>query len=148
MSKVIKLEPKTTPKPRDIVTRWGGHTELFSQGFVPVPVTFLKNYASFKPFAMTSAEAMLVLQLMVHKWDEDDPYPGYKTLAKRLGRTEGYARTLARKLEGKKLLARIVRIGMTNRFNLRPLFDKLRAHLAPVAATKEARPARKRAKGV
>src|SRR6266496_120759 len=110
---------------------------------MPVPVTFLKNYASFKPFAMTSMEAMLVLQLMVHKWDADDPYPGYKTLAKRLGKTEGYARTLARNLEGKRLLARIVRTGTTNRFNLRPLFDKVKAHLAAATATKQARPARK-----
>ncbi len=147
MSKVIKLEPKITPKPRDIITRWGGHPELLSQGFVPVPVTFLKNYASFKPFAMTSMEAMLVLQLMVHKWDADDPYPGYKTLAKRLGKTEGYARTLARNLEGKRLLARIVRTGTTNRFNLRPLFDKVKAHLAAATATKQARPARKGVKG-
>ena len=145
MSKVIKLEPKTTPKPRDIVTRWGGHAELFSRGFVPVPVTFLKSYASLEPFAMTSAEAMLVLQLMAHKWDADDPYPGYKSLAKRLGKTEGYARTLARNLEGKKLLARIVRTGTTNRFNLRPLFDKLKAHLAAATATTPARPPRKRA---
>ena len=146
MSKVIQLEPKITPKPRDIVTRWGGHVELLAQGFVAVPVTFLKNYASFKPFAMTSMEAMLVLQLMVHKWDADDPYPGYKSLAKRLGRTEGYARTLARDLEGKKLLTRVVRTGTTNRFNLRPLFDKLKEHLAAEAASKQARPARQRVK--
>jgi hypothetical protein len=143
MSKVIKLEPKTTHKARDIVTRWGGHAELLSQGFVPVPATFLKNYASLKPFAMTSMEAMLVLQLMLHKWDADDPYPGYKSLAKRLGKTEGYARTLARTLEGKRLLARVVRVGRTNRFNLRPLFDKLKAHLA--AASKQPRTARKQA---
>jgi hypothetical protein len=126
--KVIKLEPKIVQKRQHIVTRWGGHEELFAGGWVAVPAIFLKGYASFKPWGMNSMEAMLVLQLMVHKWDAKDPYPSYNTLAKRLGKTEGYARSLARSLQGKGLLTRVIRTGTTNRFNLRPLFDKLKAH--------------------
>ena len=143
--KVIKLAPPTAPKPRDIATRWGGHAELLAQGFVPVPVAFLKSYAAIKPFALTSIEAMFVLQLMVHKWDADDPYPGYKTLAKRLGRTEGYARSLARSLEGKRLLTRVVRTGTTNRFNLKPLFEKLKTHVTEASTGKRARSPRSKA---
>lgn len=68
---------------------------------------------------------MFVLQLMVHKWDQNAPFPSYGTIAKRMGISVAYARRLARDLEIKGILHRTVREGMTNRFDLTPLFDKL-----------------------
>ena len=68
---------------------------------------------------------MFVLHLMDFKWDAKLPFPGYKTLAKRMGVTDKMARNHAHSLEIKKYLLRHMRIGRTNRFDLSPLSDAL-----------------------
>jgi len=80
--------------------------------------------------------------VMVFKWDEKAPFPGYKKVAKRMGISEVYARKLARSLQGKGFLLRIPRVGQTNAFDFTPLFTKLVAH-----AQAEAAKAAKQAKG-
>ena len=74
---------------------------------------------------LTTPEAMLVIHLMRHKWDEAPPRPAIKTLAKRIGISHVAVRNHARSLERKGCLRRIMRIGLANEFDLTPLFRKL-----------------------
>lgn len=106
--------------------RWR-HAELLDDGYVPVPVEFLRHYAQLKPYSLTSGEALFVIHLMEFKWDSNAPFPSYKTLAMRMGVSDKMARRHAQSLEQKGYLQRIVRVGQTNRFNLTPLFNALRA---------------------
>jgi DNA-binding MarR family transcriptional regulator len=118
-------DPSITPdSPRTLAKRWK-HEELFDQGFVAVPTLFLRHYAHLTPHRLTLGEAMFVLHLMEFKWDSEAPFPGYGTLAKRMNISDKMARRHAQSLEAKKYLKRQIRIGMTNRFDLSPLFDAL-----------------------
>lgn len=117
-----QIVPSQTP--RSLTKRWK-HEELFDLGFVAVPTLFLRHYAHLKPKRLTIGEAMFVLHLMEFKWDADAPFPGYATLAKRMGISDKMTRRHAQSLEAKKYLKRELRVGLTNRFDLSPLFDAL-----------------------
>jgi hypothetical protein len=123
---VADLAPETTPPAtkRNFAERWG-HRELFDRGFVVVPTFFLQYYARLKPYPLTGGEALFVIHLMEFKWDASAPFPGYKTLAERMGVSDKMTRRYAQGLEGKGYLVRHVRTGQTNLFELRPLFDAL-----------------------
>jgi DNA-binding MarR family transcriptional regulator len=88
---------------------------------------------------MTNAEALLVIHLMRHKWDEAPPFPGFKTLARRMGMTATSARNHARSLEKKGYLKRQKRVGTTNTFDLTPLFQALERLQAFEAGERAAR---------
>jgi DNA-binding MarR family transcriptional regulator len=133
--------PKGKPD-RTMIARWGGHANLWSEGWVGVPTCFLRSINELAPFKLTAAEALFILQLMSYKWSADAPYPGYKALAQHMGISPAYAKKLAKSLEDKKLLRRVVRVSQTNRFDLTPLFAKLAAHMSAKA------PARRRRKKV
>lgn len=109
---------------RSVGKRWK-HEALFDQGYVSVPTVFLRLYAELKPFPLTLSEAMFVLHLMQYKWDEQAPFPSYRKIARQMGISDKQARRYAQSLEIKKYLKRYERIGMTNMFDLSPLFDAL-----------------------
>ena len=154
------------PKAKDVQTRWGGDPIMMSRGFVGVPVLFLETFAALTPYRLNPAEAIFVISLMAHKWDERAPFPGYRRIAQWMGKSDSYARKLARDLEIKGLLKRRERIGYTNEFDLTPLFTAIVAHVkmkpkktkaakvstprtrtvrptAPTIATEKDRPARR-----
>lgn len=106
------------------IKRWK-HRNLFERGYLVVPSLFLHHYAHLKPHSLTPGEAMFVLHLMEFKWDAKAPFPGYKTLAVRMGLSDKMVRRYAQSLEAKKYLKREMRVGRTNRFDLTPLFDAL-----------------------
>ncbi len=110
--------------------------ELVSDGHVQVSTFFLENYHRLRPYSLTHGEAMFVVHLMQHKWGEAAPYPGYKTIAKRMGVSDKTARRLAKSLEDKRYLFREVRQAQTNRFHLAKL-------MAALVALKEARSGKK-----
>lgn len=112
-------------KSRTYSDRWK-HPELFDSGYLVVPSIFLRSYSRLKPYNLTHGEALFVLHLMEFKWDRSAPFPSYGTLAKRMGISKKMARRYAQSLEEKKFLNRLIRTGNTNRFDLTPLFDKLR----------------------
>jgi len=114
---------------RKLARRWGGHDVLFAKpdGWVGVPVSFLRSYGSLKPYALTVAEAMFVVQVMAYKWSDKAPFPSYSTLAKRMGVSAKMVQRYAKQLEEKGYLKREVRIGSSNAINLQPLFDALAA---------------------
>lgn len=125
----LAMENESPSLDREIAVRWGGDPVILSDGFVAVPTAFLKYGASLSP-GLTSTEILFVVHLMSYKWNASAPFPGYKTVAKRMGVSEVYARKLARSLEDKGYLVREIRVGTTNRFNLKPLFNRLSKFVA------------------
>ncbi len=110
---------------------------LVKDGWTPVSDFFLENYSRLNP-PITTTEAMLIIQLMRHKWDENHPYPAFKTLARRMGITDTAARNHARSLEVRKnYLVRIKRVGMPNLFDLSPLFAALEKFKTQVDSEKK-----------
>lgn len=97
----------------------GGHT--------PVVNDFLDHYHALNP-PITSGEAMFVIHLMYFKWSDEPPFPGYKTIAKKMGVSDKTARRHAQELEGKKYLHREVRENQPNRFHLNKLIEALESH--------------------
>ncbi|MBK8249903.1 MAG: hypothetical protein IPK85_21305 [Gemmatimonadetes bacterium] len=123
--------PATATKRSDVQTRWGGSPAMLARGFVGVPVVFLEGMAQLKPHSLTPAEALFVICVMAHKWDERPPFPSYKRIASWMGKTESYVRKVAKDLETKGMLRRIARIGRSNAFDLEGLFAKLTPATAP-----------------
>lgn len=130
--------PSTSPPPQDrsAAKRWR-HEGLFEKGFVLTPTFFLRAYAHLKPFSLTHGEAMFVLHLMQYKWDEDAPFPSYKTIAAQMGVSAKQVQRYAVSIEDKKYLRREQRQGMSNRFDLTPLFDALNTYREQQAAVKK-----------
>jgi DNA-binding MarR family transcriptional regulator len=115
------MNSKTNKYP--FAKKWAA--ELESDGHVQISTFFLENYHRLKPYSLTHGEAMFIVHLMQHKWSEAAPYPGYKTIAKRMGVSDKTARRLAKSLEDKKYLIREVRQANTNRFHLTQLMAAL-----------------------
>jgi hypothetical protein len=109
---------------RDVAQRWT--PALARAGWTPISDYFLDNFHRLTP-PITHGEAMLVVMLMRHKWDDAPPFPGFKSLSKRMGISITAARQLARRLETKGYLLREKQQGETNRFHLQPLFNALEA---------------------
>src|SRR5262249_53349944 len=122
---------------RVVAARWT--PDLTKGGWTPVSDFFLDNYRRLAP-PITSNEALLIIHLIRHKWDASPPFPGFKTLAKRMGITATSARNHARSLDKKGYLVREKRVGTTNLFDLTPLFralEQLQAFDAGHRAAKE-----------
>jgi DNA replication protein len=111
----------TSQSPRDIGRQWT--PKLKEAGFTAVSNLFLQHYRD--DLGITNTEAMLVIHLMHYKWDEDAPYPSFKTLAHRMGLTEQQVRAHALSLVRKKLMKKTLRLGKPNLFHLEPLFKRL-----------------------
>jgi DNA-binding MarR family transcriptional regulator len=120
--------PLNSDAARQIGRRWTP-TLIAAGGFTPIAVFFLENY-SMLPNPLTHGEALLVIHLMRHKFDSDAPYPGFTTLAKKMGVSPTAVRGYARSLEKKGYLKREMRVSSTNRFHLEPLFRALEQLLA------------------
>lgn len=132
---------KAEPVKRNVARRW---TPKLAESFTPVSDFFLENYHRLSP-PVTSLEAMFIIHLVRHKWDEKPPYPSFRTIAKRMGVTDTSVRNHARSLErGKKYLRREKVVGQPNRFDLQPLFKALEKLIAADEA-KDSKPRRKRA---
>ena len=130
-------QPKASDQIRSFARRWA--PELEADGHTQISIYFLENYHRLKPYPLTHSEAMFVIHLMQYKWDERSPYPGYKTIAQRMGVATKSARRYAQSLQQKKCLHREVRIGQTNLFDLAPLMKALVAHKAQASPKKPRR---------
>jgi hypothetical protein len=123
------------PEERSIAARWGGSDKLAEQ-FCPVSSFFLAHYPELKsrpvkgspggmPAGLSSAEAMLVIQLLDFKWGEDAPFPKVDTIGKRMGITGRSVRTLLARLIGLGFLRREIRVHKSSRYHLDGLFEAL-----------------------
>ena len=110
---------------QDIVKRWGGREEVFSEGFLAVPVLLLRNLSSIGEYGIAPAEAVFIFEVMSFKWGVEDPFPSYKRIAESMGVSETYVRKIGRRLEEKGFLNRRSRQGTTNKFDFAPLFEKI-----------------------
>lgn len=112
---------------------------LIKGGFTPVSDFFLKNYSALVP-PISTPEALFIIHLVSFKWTSKAPRPSMRRIAERMAVSEVSVRGYARSLEDKKYLLRIMRVGRTNQFRLRPLFNALEALMAsskPIPDTDE-----------
>ena len=106
---------------RDIAKQWT--PKLKDAGFTAIADVFLLYYR--EELGITNVEAMLIIQLMYHKWNADPPYPSFTNLSIRMGLTEQQVRFHALNLVKKGYLRKTVRQGRSNLFHLEPLLEKL-----------------------
>jgi hypothetical protein len=78
---------------------------LAKTGYVPVVNAFLdlEHYSRLEPHALSTAEAMFVILLMKHKWNEETSYPSYRRMARMMGVSDKMVRRYAANLEQKRL---------------------------------------------
>lgn len=100
---------------------------LVQRGWVPVTRAFLEAYPRLH---ITASEALLLINLLAYKGRKEHAHPSIATLARRLGVEPRTVRNLARKLENRGLLLRIIRRqghgrAQTNLWDLSPLFQRL-----------------------
>jgi DnaD-like protein len=111
-----------TTKLREVNQRWT--RELVKNGWTPISDFFLDNYWKLNP-PIKGAEVLLIVHLLRYKWDQNAPFPAFKTIAKKMGVSSTAVRNHARSLEAKRYLQREMQVGSTNRFDLNPLFKAL-----------------------
>jgi DNA-binding MarR family transcriptional regulator len=120
---------KAKERPRRSIAR--RTTErLVSRGFCAVPSFFLKNYHRLPPAVpggrqLTSTEAMFIIHLLDHKWDEQAPFPSLEMLSVRMGVTSRALRKAVAHLEACGLLERSPGPRRKNRYDLTKLFEAL-----------------------
>lgn len=139
--KIAGTPAEDTKALRSPSERWTPKLIKKGHGFTPVSDFFMKNYYRLVP-ELTSVEVVLIIHLMVHKWDRNMPYPGSKALAQRMGISQTAVRNHLRSLHlRKKCLVRHIRTGTTNAYDLTPLFEKLEVLMAAdeAAAAKKAK---------
>ena len=119
-----------------IVQIWGN---ILDEGFTSVPNILLKyrNNLGIKAQHLT-----LVIDIMSFKWDTENPFPSYSTLAKRAGVAERTIKRVTQDLEELNLLIRTPRFDnktgaqITTIFDFRPLVEKLTNEVERVKSNK------------
>lgn len=117
--------PKKKQDKTKIVQIWG---DILDDGFTSVPNILLKyrNNLKIKPQHLA-----LIIDIMSFKWDRENPYPSYSTLAQRAGVAERSIKRMTQDLEELELLIRTPRFDkntgaqITTVFDFRPLIEKL-----------------------
>jgi hypothetical protein len=126
MSRPIDLSEGTAPLRYSVAAVWT--PRLAETRFVAIVRGFLENYRQLDP-PITNAEALLLVHIVDHKWDEKPPWPGYGTLARRMGTSPQIIQRYIRSLEKKGYLRR-ERRRRGNAFNLSSLFTALEERVA------------------
>ena len=108
-----------------IVQIWG---DILDEGFTTVPNILLRyrKNLNIKPKHLT-----LIIDIMSFKWDSENPFPSYSTLATRAGMDERSVKRTMQELEELDLLIRTPRFDeesgaqITTVYDFRPLIKKL-----------------------
>lgn len=115
-----------------IVQVWG---EILDEGFTSVPNILLRYRTNL---GIKSHHLALIIDIMSFKWDSENPFPSYSTLAQRANVTERGIRKIIHELEELKLLIRTPRFDeetgaqITTVFDFRPLVQKLTQEMKEV----------------
>lgn len=130
---------------RSVEVRW---TARLAKSFCPVSSYFLANYHRLRPHeqakGLTSTEAMVLIQIMDHRWDERAPFPAMKTLAQRMGLAARTIRAAIKNLEDLGYIRRERSIwGGPNRYHFKGLFEALEKLMDEDAAKRDAADAAK-----
>lgn len=108
-----------------IVQIWG---DILDEGFTSVPNILLKHRDKL---SIKAQHLTLIIDIMSFKWDSENPFPSYSTLAKRSGVAERSIKRLTQDLEEMDLLKRTPRFDeetgaqITTIYDFRPLVHKL-----------------------
>lgn len=108
-----------------IVQIWG---EILDEGFTSVPNILLRYRTNL---GIKPKHLSLIIDIMSFKWDAENPFPSYTTLATRAGMEERSIKRTMQELEELKLLVRTPRFDeesgaqITTIFDFRPLIKKL-----------------------
>ena len=114
------MEQETRPKRYSVANKVDS---AFSEAEVHDNLNiFLTRYSEL---GITTSEAMLIIQLMSFKWTDQNPYPSFTELAKRMGMTPTAVRNHARALQQRGLIRRVPRRGATNEFPPSASLDRL-----------------------
>lgn len=108
-----------------IVQIWGN---ILDEGFTSVPNILLRYRHNI---GIKSQHLALIIDIMSFKWDTENPFPSYSTLARRAGVAERTIKRMTQDLEELDLLIRTPRFDdrtgaqITTIFDFRPLVEKL-----------------------
>ena len=108
-----------------IVQIWG---DILDEGFTTVPNILLRYRKNLK---IKPKHLTLIIDIMSFKWDSENPFPSYSTLATRAGMDERSVKRTMQELEELGLLIRTPRFDeesgaqITTVFDFRPLIKKL-----------------------
>jgi len=118
------MSQNTQDKTR-IVQIWGN---ILDEGFTSVPNILLRYRHNI---GIKSQLLALIVDIMSFKWDTENPFPSYSTLARRAGVAERTIKRMTQDLEELGLLIRTPRFDdktgaqITTIFDFRPLIEKL-----------------------
>ena len=115
---------------RSVAARWT--PRLAERHFTPISEVFLHNLQRLRPNpgarGLNPTEALVIIQLMSHKWDSRAPFPALTTIAERLGLQVRSVRAAVKRLEDLGYLRREPSTyGGPNRYHLDGLFTALEA---------------------
>jgi len=120
-----------------IDSRWSA--KVSRSGFSAVPTSFLRHYAQL---GISSTEAMLLIHIMAHKWNDRLPFPAVKKLADEMGRSVSQVRARLSSLEKRGFIRRVARKGRSNLYDPAALISRLEKAIddynQKVAAEREA----------
>jgi DNA-binding transcriptional regulator YhcF (GntR family) len=108
-----------------IVQIWG---DVLDEGFTSVPNILLRYRSSLE---IKPQHLVLIIDIMSFKWDSENPFPSYSTLAQRAGVAERSIKRIVQDLEEMNLLIRTQRFDeesgaqITTIFDFRPLVQRL-----------------------
>lgn len=108
-----------------IVQIWG---DVLDEGFTSVPNILLRYRSSLE---IKPQHLVLIIDIMSFKWDSENPFPSYSTLAQRAGVAERSIKRIVQDLEEMNLLIRTQRFDeesgaqITTVFDFRPLVQRL-----------------------
>lgn len=123
MAKTKQVE-ETPGVVRTVAKRWT--PKLAERGFTPLANDFLDLY---QDMGITNPQALFIIFLLRHKWSEADPFPGYRSIAARMGVEPRRVRQLAKELEAAGFIVRRARgegsktRARSHSFDLKPLFQ-------------------------
>lgn len=96
--------------------------KLLKHNFTQVSNQFLDCYTALK---IASCEALFIIHCIEYKWSTKNPYPSFKTIATKMGKSRSVIQRYARSLENKGLILRVERFGLANEIDITPLIRRL-----------------------
>lgn len=140
LNPTVVVEQPSKEKSSGLDARWGVR---LSKPYHPVSRFFLQNYWRVKPHdgarGLNSSEAMLIIQILDHKWDDRAPFPSLPMLATRMGLSVRQLRATVKRLEDLGYLRRQpAENGGPNKYHFDGLINALHAMQDADVAAKDA----------
>lgn len=115
--------PMNDKEPKDsyqFASKWS--ERIAGSGHTALPNLLIIHQAELD---ITASEFITLIGLLLHKWDDKDPYPSANRLATYSGLTHITVRRNLRSLEKKGIIWRNLREGFTSEYSIKSLIEKL-----------------------